>query len=53
MREREDLVGNDVNIACRPLKNSVPSREYLFATAAVLARIPKELRAEYLEHREA
>ncbi len=48
VRGAEDIVGADVNLACRLLKNHVPSREYVLATNAVLERIPAELRARYV-----
>jgi len=38
------LYGNDVNLVHRLAKNSVPSREYIFATDATLARWPKTAR---------
>ncbi len=49
VREAEDLVGADVNLACRLLKNHVPSREYILATEPVLARVPAALRAPYVD----
>jgi uncharacterized protein YndB with AHSA1/START domain/class 3 adenylate cyclase len=43
---RVQLHGNDVNLVHRLLKNTVPGREYLLATAAAFAEWPESLRAE-------
>lgn len=40
VRGTKDLVGADVNIAFRLLKNHVPSHEYVLVTRQVLARMP-------------
>ena len=48
----EQLHGTDVIVAHRLLKNSVPSKEYLLATDAVLALLPEETRAEFTPHEE-
>lgn len=48
VRGRTDLVGADVNIAFRLLKNHVPSHEYVLITRAVLERLPQGERAAFL-----
>jgi uncharacterized protein YndB with AHSA1/START domain len=48
----EQLHGRDVIVAHRLLKNTVPSKEYLLVTEAVLARLPDESRARFIPHRE-
>ena len=48
----ETFVGRDVNIAHRLLKNSVPSHEYILATAAFLERMPATARTGFLPHTE-
>jgi uncharacterized protein YndB with AHSA1/START domain/class 3 adenylate cyclase len=45
---RVQLHGNDVNLIHRLLKNSVPGREYLLATAPTLAPWPESVRAEFV-----
>jgi uncharacterized protein YndB with AHSA1/START domain/class 3 adenylate cyclase len=45
---RVQLHGNDVNLVHRLLKNTVPGREYLLATAAALAEWPEGVRAEFV-----
>jgi uncharacterized protein YndB with AHSA1/START domain len=45
---RVQLHGNDVNLAHRLLKNTVPGREYLLATAAALAGWPESFRGEFV-----
>ena len=45
---RVQLHGNDVNLIHRLLKNTVPGREYLLATAAALATWPESLRSEFV-----
>jgi len=45
---RVQLHGNDVNLIHRLLKNTVPGREYLLATATALALWPESLRAEFI-----
>jgi uncharacterized protein YndB with AHSA1/START domain len=45
---RVQLHGNDVNLVHRLLKNTVPGREYLLATASALAPWPESLRAEFI-----
>jgi uncharacterized protein YndB with AHSA1/START domain len=45
---RVQLHGNDVNLVHRLLKNTVPGREYLLATATALAEWPESLRAEFV-----
>jgi len=49
---REELVGSDVIVAHRLLKNTVPSKEYLLLTDAVLERLPDERRERFTLHRE-
>ena len=44
---RVQLHGNDVNLVHRLLKNTVPGREYLLATAAALTAWPESLRAGF------
>ena len=48
VRGSTDLVGADVNIAFRLLKNHVPSHEYILATASVLARLPALARQRFI-----
>jgi len=48
----EQLHGTDVIVAHRLLKNSVPSKEYLLVTDAVLERLPAERRQRFHAHRE-
>ena len=48
----EQLHGADVIVAHRLLKNSVPSKEYLLVTDAVLALLPDEMRAQFTPHEE-
>jgi uncharacterized protein DUF2652 len=48
----EQLHGTDVIVAHRLLKNKVPSKEYLLVTDAVLARLPEEMRAQFIPHQE-
>lgn len=48
VRGAEDLVGGDVNIAFRLLKNHVPSHEYILATRSVLDRLPPDTRAPFV-----
>jgi uncharacterized protein YndB with AHSA1/START domain len=43
------LYGTDVNLVHRLLKNTVPLREYLLATATALAAWPDGARAEYVD----
>jgi uncharacterized protein YndB with AHSA1/START domain len=43
------LYGSDVNLVHRLLKNTVPLREYLLATAAALAAWPAGARADYVD----
>ena len=43
---RVQLHGNDVNVVHRLLKNTVPLREYLLATAAAQTSWPESLRAQ-------
>jgi uncharacterized protein YndB with AHSA1/START domain/class 3 adenylate cyclase len=45
---RVQLHGNDVNLIHRLLKNTVPGREYLLATAAALVAWPESLRTEFV-----
>src|SRR6267143_5844025 len=45
---RVQLPGNDVNLIHRLLKNTVPGREYLLATATALAAWPESFRAEFV-----
>jgi class 3 adenylate cyclase/uncharacterized protein YndB with AHSA1/START domain len=42
------LYGNDVNLVHRLAKNTVPSREYIFATDATLARWPTTMREQFV-----
>src|SRR5205814_4510805 len=46
----EQLHGTDVIVAHRLLKNTVPSKEYLLVTDAVLERIPAEMRSRITPH---
>jgi class 3 adenylate cyclase len=48
VRGTKDLVGADVNIAFRLLKNHVPSHEYLLITRAVLDRLPEGARERFV-----
>jgi uncharacterized protein YndB with AHSA1/START domain len=48
----EQLHGTDVIVAHRLLKNTVPSKEYLLVTDAVLERLPDEARATFTPHSE-
>lgn len=48
----EQLHGTDVIVAHRLLKNSVPSKEYLLVTDAVLERLPEERRSLFTPHTE-
>ena len=48
----EQLHGTDVIVAHRLLKNSVPSKEYLLVTDAVLERLPEDRRARFHPHSE-
>lgn len=45
---RVQLHGADVNLVHRLLKNTVPGREYLLATAAALHEWPDSVRAEFI-----
>ena len=49
----EQLHGTDVIVAHRLLKNSVPSKEYLLVTEAVLERLPTDERALFTAHSES
>jgi len=46
----EQLHGTDVIVAHRLLKNTVPSKEYLLVTDAVLERLPAERRERFTPH---
>jgi hypothetical protein len=48
----EQLHGADVIVAHRLLKNTVPSKEYLLVTDAVLSRLPDAMRAQFTPHQE-
>jgi uncharacterized protein YndB with AHSA1/START domain len=48
----EQLHGTDVIVAHRLLKNTVPSKEYLLVTDAVLARLPEEICRLFTPHSE-
>jgi uncharacterized protein YndB with AHSA1/START domain len=48
----EQLHGTDVIVAHRLLKNSIPSKEYLFVTNAVLERLPAQTRERFTPHSE-
>ena len=48
----EQLHGTDVIVAHRLLKNSVPSKEYLLVTDAVLQRLPQEMLTAFTPHSE-
>ena len=48
VRGTKDLVGADVNVAFRLLKNHVPSHEYLLITRAVAERLPEATRDAYV-----
>jgi Protein of unknown function (DUF2652) len=48
----EQLHGTDVIVAHRLLKNSVPSKEYLLVTDAVLERLPEDARSTFTPHTE-
>ena len=47
VRGTKDLVGADVNVAFRLLKNHVPSHEYILITRPVLDRLPEDVRERY------
>jgi uncharacterized protein YndB with AHSA1/START domain len=47
VRGTKDLVGADVNVAFRLLKNHVPSHEYILITRPVLDRLPADVRESY------
>src|SRR5438045_6590499 len=49
----EQLHGTDVIVAHRLLKNTVPSKEYLRVTDAVLERLPDDWRNRFTAHTEA
>jgi hypothetical protein len=49
----EQLHGTDVIVAHRLLKNSVPSKEYLLVTEAVLERLPAERCELFTPHSES
>ena len=49
----EQLHGTDVIVAHRLLKNTVPSKEYLLVTDAVLERLPAERRERFTPHSES
>src|SRR5207249_787258 len=49
----EQLHGTDVIVAHRLLKNSVPSKEYLLVTDAVLDRLPTGIRDRFTPHTES
>ena len=49
----EQLHGTDVIVAHRLLKNSVPSKEYLLVTDAVLDRLPTGTRDRFTPHTES
>jgi len=49
----EQLHGTDVIVAHRLLKNSVPSKEYLLVTDAVLGRLPDDWRDRFTPHSES
>ena len=48
----EQLHGTDVIVAHRLLKNTVPSKEYLLVTDAVLERLPADTRRRFHPHTE-
>ena len=48
VRGTVDLVGADVNVAFRLLKNHVPSHEYILATNSVLDRLPALARERFV-----
>jgi uncharacterized protein YndB with AHSA1/START domain len=48
----EQLHGTDVIVAHRLLKNSVPSKEYVLVTDAVLERLPEDTRRRFIPHTE-
>lgn len=48
VRGTKDLVGADVNIAFRLLKNHVPSHEYLLITKPVIERLPEASRERFV-----
>lgn len=48
VRGTQDLVGADVNIAFRLLKNHVPSHEYVLITRAVLERMASSARERFV-----
>lgn len=47
VRGTKDLVGAEVNVAFRLLKNHVPSHEYILITQPVLGRLPEAVRERY------
>src|SRR5438876_6591336 len=49
----EQLHGTDVIVAHRLLKNTVPSKEYLLVTDAVLQRLPADMRERFTPHSES
>src|SRR5260370_21266537 len=49
----EQLHGTDVIVSHRLLKNSVPSKEYVLVTDAVLERLPAERREVFTPHSES
>ena len=49
----EQLHGTDVIVAHRLLKNTVPSKEYMLVTDAVLERLPAEIRGRFTPHTES
>ena len=48
----EQLHGTDVIVAHRLLKNTIPSKEYLLVTDAVLARLPEDVCRLFTPHSE-
>jgi uncharacterized protein YndB with AHSA1/START domain len=46
----EQLHGADVIVPHRLLKNTVPSKEYILVTSAVLERLPDDIRARFTKH---
>ena len=48
----EQLHGTDVIVAHRLLKNTVPSKEYMLVTDAVLDRLPGDMRIRFIPHSE-
>ncbi|MEX2046818.1 MAG: DUF2652 domain-containing protein [Chloroflexota bacterium] len=49
---KETFVGNAVNQVHRLLKNAVPSREYILASAETIERLPEPLRSMFTPHQE-